>query len=102
MYISVVPDIFPDVVPGTLISVGNVATFAPAPPTCPAGHARDTHAADEFDPAADNVPTLQFVQTLAPATDEYVPAGQFAQTVDEFAPVTAENVPAGQDVQVGS
>ena len=35
------------------------------------------------------------MQTLAPVTPEYVPAGQFAHTADAFAPVTPEYFPAG-------
>ena len=54
MYRSVVPAIVPDVAPTTLISVGGVTTFdVTAAPTCPAGHARDTHA---LAPAAEDVP----------------------------------------------
>ena len=95
MYRSVVPGTIADVVPVTLISVGGVAiSFDAGVPNCPSGHTRDTHEADEFAPAAEDVPALQFVQTLAPVTDEYVPAGQFAHAADEFAPA-AEIVPAG-------
>jgi hypothetical protein len=80
MYRSVVPAIVADVAPATLISVGGVATsFDTGIPACPAGHARDTHAVKELDPAADNVP-----------------AGHDTHATDEFAPLTTEYVPAVQ------
>ena len=66
MYRSVVPAIVPDVAPTTLISVGGVTTFdVTAAPACPAGHARDTHAAKEVAPAADNVPVGHATQFVA-------------------------------------
>ena len=74
MYRSVVAGIVADVAPTTLISVGSVAiSFDAGIPACPAGHARDAHAAEELDPAA-----------------EFVPAGHETHAVEEFAPVTPE------------
>ena len=90
MYRSVVSGIVADVAPTTLISVGGVTIFdVTAPPTCPAGHARDTHA---LAPAAEDVPAGQVIHALAPA-NEYVPAVQLVHAVD---PDTAANDPALQ------
>ena len=77
MYRSVVPAIVPDVAPGTLISVGGVTTFDVTAATCPAGHARDTHA---LAPAAEDVPAGQVIHALAPA-NEYVPAVQLVHAL---------------------
>ena len=89
MYRSVVPAIVPDVAPTTLISVGGVTTFDVTAATCPAGHARDTHA---LAPADEDVPAGQVIHALAPA-NEYVPAVQLVHAVD---PDTAANDPALQ------
>jgi hypothetical protein len=48
---------------------------------------------------AEYVPAGQDVQTLAPATDEYVPTGQLVHTVDAFAPLTPEYFPTGHVTQ---
>ena len=101
MYRSVVPAIVPGVAPRTLISVGNVTTFDVTAATCPAGHARDTHAlapADEVVPVghvthavdpetAANVPAVQFTHAVDPAPSEYDPALQFAHGVPDVVTV---------------
>ena len=61
MYRSVVAGIVADVVPRTLISVGNVTIFDVAAPACPAGHVC-AHAAAEVAPGAEVVPAGQDVQ----------------------------------------
>ena len=49
--------------------------------------------------AAENLPTIQLVQTVEAFAAEYLPAPQSAQVEATVAPTAAENLPAIQLVQ---